>query len=140
MQQSKQVGFTLIEVLIALSLLGFAITAANQMVQHSAFTMHRIKAQLDDLSLVPQVNLKVESSVAEGKTEGIVEQHGQQWHWKIASTEQSPMLSGVDLETGYFSSTEVIVKLHNVTISSPSGKTFTSSVLAWSRIVSTVLP
>lgn len=135
----KQDGFTLIEVLVALTILSFALVAGNQMAQHNLYLTEKLQTKLQELALVPIVSLKMEQAIAHGEDSGTIELHGKHWEWHSASRNTAPMLAGADLETGVFNTTSTQITLHKTILKAPSGHEFQGSAIAWEANSSTAL-
>lgn len=92
---SKQSGFSLIEVLVALLILGLVLGATSQLVGGALNTVSALEANtMGSWVALNQISLAQLNKVAEGESNGETQMAGRTWYWRqtIKPTPETELL------------------------------------------------
>lgn len=99
----KQKGFTLLEVLLALLVMGIGLAALVSAGQNSADALSKLTQKSDAFHVADQVMMQLyqRSGLQTGQHQGSQKFHSQDWYWRadVQSTD-NPRIARIDLKVG----------------------------------------
>lgn len=97
---TKSNGFTLIEVLIAFSILVMAVSLAFTSYQSSLISLERFDDKVKTSYYLPFVKRDIEEKIRLGRKQGRFKWGEANVEWRIVSTQESNSSPGIDFDSG----------------------------------------
>lgn len=112
----KNNGFTLIEMLIGIMVLGTAISLLSMSVSQSVRQQEKMSALLDIYQTALTVKPQIQAALATGDETGVISQGKQEVNWSARILDEKREAAIIDLESGESFSANRLIKLYEVEV------------------------
>lgn len=114
--RKQQSGFTLIEMLIGIMILGTAISLLSMSISQSVRQQEKMNALLDIYQVALTVKPEIQAEMETGELGGVIQQGELEVRWQASLLSEKREAEIIDLESGQSRSAGRLIKLYEIEV------------------------